>query len=409
MLVNKSYVAPQFGESLHSFMLRVLLRTGHGDLSGVLSKTGGWVRRPEIPYEIKDEFSSFKKTDLLSLYESYVMVFNSTRLFDNPFKHLYEENRGANPLVTSYKNVFHPNYNKNCQKSSFPIRYCGECIQYQIWKYGFGYFKAEWYDGKQCLVHSVDLSLGIMPLNETPYGYIQKILQGRTINYHRSREDESKVKLRAIEDAKFAPCLQRELVTFLNFQLRSFPSGYAEILDYNFLYAHERLAISKLSFRNQLHVSPEVFFEALIEKDYEIALSFLSDKVETTVIQHVDEILVSNKRLLLKSKNSDCSRCSIPKGIKNEKFCPASNLIFITYQNQGGLIFNVTDKSLNELKNKVHQYQDSLGVRDGETRVKKNLRQSEMYAQFGGKDAYHLHMKKKKEEMLKLKLWSPSY
>lgn len=407
MISNKSYVNPQFGESLHSFILRGVLRGGGSDLSGVLSKSGGWVYRPEIPHEMKEEFLSFNKVDLLSLYESYVMTFNYSRLFDNPFAHLCGEEDRPKRLVMSYKNVFYPSYNKGCSKSSFPIRFCRECIQYQIWKYGFGYFKSEWYVGKLCSVHAVDLSSGLVPLNETPLNYIQKILQGREIESSHSFDLESRVKLRAVEDARFAPCLQKEVVGFLSSKFSFFPSGYVEILDYGFLKAHERLAISKLSFRKQLHFSPEVFYEALIEQDYEGALAFLSERVDITEIQHVDEMILSNKRALLKSKTSDCSKCSIPKGIKSADFCPASNLIFATSHKQGvySLTFNATDDALSNLKSKIQQYQDALGVRCGENRVRQEISQNERYTEFGGKHAYQGHMNKEKMEIFKLKLW----
>lgn len=407
LISNRSYVNPQFGESLHSFILRGLLRGGRSDLSGVLSKSGGWVYRPEIPHEMKDYFLGFNKIAILSLYESYVMTFNSFRLFDNPFAHLCGEDGRSKRLAISYKNVFYPSYNKSYLKSSFSIRFCRECIQYQIWKYGFGYFKSEWYVGKQCSVHAVDLSSGIVPLNETPLSYIQKILQGHEIESSHSFELEPRVEQRAVEDARFAPCLQKEVVVLLSSKLSAFPSGYVEVLDYGFLKAHERLAISKLSFRKQLHFSTEVFYEALIEQDYEGALAFLSERVDVTEIQHIDEMLISNKRALLKSKASDCSKCLIPKGIQGANFCPASNLIFAATQKQSvySLTFNATDEVLNNLKRKIQQYQDALGVRCGESRVRQEITQNERYTEFGGKHAYQKHMNKKKMEILKLKLW----
>lgn len=402
----RSYASPQPSESLHSFILRVLLRLGHSDFSGVLSKSGGWVHRPEIPYEMKEAFSSFKKTDLLSLYESYFMAFNSARLFDNPFNHLFGEDR-LNRLTTSYSNIFHPTHSKGHQRSSFPIKYCNECIQYQIWKYGFGYFKAEWYGEQRCSVHEAELSSGSASLKEPPYEYIHKILQGRALESPVSFELAPSSKFRTVEDAKFAPCLQKEVIAFLGAKLDCFPTGYTELVDYGLFKAHERLAVSKLTFRNQLYFSPEVFYETLLEQDYESAFLFLSEQVDITAVQHIDEMVRSNRRVLFKSKTSDCSKCTIPKGIKNAYSCPASNLIHMNNEspNLNRFPLNVTDELLGELSRKVQAHQDLLGVRDGEIRVGQELRQSEEYARFGGKSAYKQHMDKSKMDICKIKMW----
>lgn len=402
---NGAFAGPQFDESLHSFILRALLRTGNNDLSGVVSKSGGWVLRPEAPRRIKEELSNLDKVKLLKLYELHYTIFNSVSLFDNPFQHLYEGG-GIGQRHMSYYGVFHSNRSQTMKTSSFPIKYCRHCIQYQIWKYGFAYFKSEWNIKNRCSIHMTGLSLVEPNLKESPYEYMGKILQGRSLIPSSVASGRCLTPdLRALDDARFAPCLKNEVLAFSLSKFDSFPSGYTDTVDFGLLSFKEKLALSKLSFKEELYSSPEPFYEAQIEQNYSEILPFLVERALVIDITYIDEYVASDKRSLLKSKVSDCSKCNHAYGSKGIHTCLASNLIYIKNLNEAVNypILNVTDEKLMGLKPKIHHHQNLLGAGRGERRVRHEIMQHEMYTQHGGKAGYKQYLERRKIDRLKSK------
>ena len=64
-------MSPKLDESIHSFFLRIMLRTGRENFTTIITQ-GGWGDTPSIPYEIRNELDMHDAHLFFYLFETNI-------------------------------------------------------------------------------------------------------------------------------------------------------------------------------------------------------------------------------------------------------------------------------------------------------------------------------------------------
>lgn len=399
MSINKKILGPLQDELLHSFILRVLLRSGYSDFSTILT-SGGWGHNPSVPFLVKSEFEVFCRRDLVRVFEMSTVCEKMDNIFGVHFSHLLPFEKSLTNFeksrVVSFRKVFYPEKNKCGAGQSMAVKYCMFCIHDQIKQYGFAYFKSDWSYHAHCEIHGKqlltiktgnglssmleDIKLvlrGKIPVNSQELDYADD-------NHHDNRFSPSRF-------LKISPCAKHEIVNHLLMSCGFYKQGYRSVADYGLLNANERLVFSKWQLREEVLSDIETYYEAALEKNYEDCMVFLNDKLKIINVQYFDDMAPSDERWLLKSKARDCFKCTASHNIGLEQ-CSASQLIFSTkaYKVKFNHDLDITTpcaERLRELHFSISLHQRANGVEQGEKAVKSQVERAELRRMTGGVNA----------------------
>lgn len=367
MSKRRSSYGPALGESLQSFIFRVLYRTGYSNFSTVLTK-GGWGSRPSVPIFASKEFEVFSSHELLRVYEANIFYGQKDSIFNGHFKHLFPPKKYSTHNYISFREVFYPAKEKQYAGVSIMVRYCADCISLQIKQNGFAFFRIEWSYQVRCEIHSKPL-LGLSPLlslSRIAEG-VHQVLKGEVPCHSRELTEydycnDAEFNFAPIS-LKLSPCAKTAIVNYLVASCKYYPNGYTELVDYGFLTVQGKIIFSKWRLREHIKYGPYQFIEGAIEQDHDAVMEFLNEKMELVKVTYLDEFIKINDRWLLKNKDINCSKCAVTHSIGFEN-CSASKLIYLPIGPWAIFRFastqqNMCERKLKEVSEQLQHYQDS--------------------------------------------------
>lgn len=400
---------PALGESLQSFIFRVLCRNGHNDFSTVLTH-GGWGNKPSVPLYAQKEFEVFSSRELLRVFETSTIYDKRHSIFDCHFEHLFplekystRYNHGRGNL---FREAFYPKAEKHYAGRSMIVRYCVDCIRLQIRQNGFAFFKKDWDYQVKCDIHSKPLRVLCHTLSlPNVVAAVKQVLKGELPEQsHELREhvfdSVEKVNLVSRCIIKLAPCAKTAIINYLTTRCKFYPKGYTELVDYGFFTEQGKIIFAKWRLRQKLELRLEEFYEAAMEQDYDATMAFLNQRMDLIRVRYVDDTIQSDTRWLLKSKVIDCSACAVTHNIRPEK-CSASKLIYlhrdplIRYLSPSPFT-DICNQKLIDLKSQIIKHQNYHGVEVGERFVDYKMKRAELIKQTGGVNAMQEFLKSRR-------------
>ncbi len=320
-------------ESLHSFIFRVLFRTGNFDFSTVVKK-GGWLQNPMIPPSTRDLFKLFDNKKLIKVFEASTVHSSAGCLFSVHFEHLFPLEKARtwhkDGRVPSFREAFYPKLGSKAKGKSIEIRFCLQCMQASISNHGFAYFKSQWLYQTTCNVHSQALSAIDNTLSFSNIVKVVKLLlRGQSsllinswLNVEVDPLDRFRLQTSVI---KLAPCMVEKLFDYLFVNCRAYPEGYYDLVNTGPLTGDMTLTLAVARYRlyEDLAVRFRLYYEAFLECNYDIAMYFLSKNAELIRTTFSDDVVTDYKRWLLKRSDISCTDCSIKKRM-TEYQCPSS-------------------------------------------------------------------------------------
>ncbi|WP_025628020.1 MULTISPECIES: hypothetical protein [Vibrio] len=286
--------APALGESLQSFIFRVLYRAGYSDFSTIVTGSG-WGDKPRVPYHARSEFEVIDPEVLFKLYEKCTKV-NQT-CFSSPFY-----------LIHSFRDTFYPEKQKNYSGQHVQIRYCQDCIEKQLYELGYAYFKAEWLNAGNCLVHSCQLSIVSHGLSRgETIKTIKEILIGKGAL---ERKTDSKIVVEPYTpfsevDLFFATCAKEAIFNYIFFDEELCPDDYTYLIPTGLLRQENSHHLTWEARRLTLLRNLECYYEMAIEKSYTQMMSYISN---TMLVESI--FIKGSSKFQLKVAAESCDDCS---------------------------------------------------------------------------------------------------
>lgn len=187
---------PVVDESLHGYILRLLLLTQANNLSSVInSRDGNWANLLRIPPQIRRYVNSVKRYDLFNTIKN---SFPSSSFYI-PIEDIQE----------TYQELFWDGETYS-QEKDMPIHFCKECFKEQLAKLGFTYFLHYWSFQKFCPKHNIHLSRLAPTTPVKSRRYIRQVL-ALSFNENTTPADSRKSRVNDSENSNteivFAPAL----------------------------------------------------------------------------------------------------------------------------------------------------------------------------------------------------------
>ncbi|KPZ71263.1 hypothetical protein AN944_01638 [Shewanella sp. P1-14-1] len=382
-------LVPAINESLNSFIFRTLSRFGYWDF-GTIIQQGGWGDEPKVPISAKGIFQIFEKAALLKLYEQTYLHDSKQSIFSNSLAYLEH-----------FDSTFNPNKKSTTCGKLLPVRFCPFCIKEQLSNLGYSYFKVEWDRLSWCAVHLINLQQ--VP-TKTSSKEVIKLISGVLKGEHLSglalpvaQLKNSRAAVLSNVVTRIAPCGKQLIINYLVNNIKFFPEGYFDIFDYGCLESNQLQALNKHRLREEVTFNTDDFLEIALQNDYRNVMNFFIEELELfffPIWRHKDS---ENSRCTLKSQKSNCSKCNYrdfttwldcPVAVRYQIYAPKKYILKV------GSYSNIANNLIADYLVKVRGFQDSLGVREGEVKVRKDIESYKMYAGFGGKERYEQHVKK---------------
>ncbi|HFD0507867.1 TPA: hypothetical protein AB5E20_001647, partial [Vibrio cholerae] len=286
---------PALGESLQSFIFRVLDRNGFGDFSTVVTG-GGWGGKPSVPYHARIEFEVIEPEVLFKLYEKNTKV-NQT-CFSSLSFHYH-----------SFIETFYPEKPKSYSGQHIQIRYCQECIEKQLYESGYAYFKVDWLNADNCSEHSCQLYIVSHALSRgETIKAIKDILTGKG-----ALERKTDLKIAVVEPPLhfseiglfFANCTKEAIFDYIFFDEKLCPDDYTDLIPTGLLRQENSHHPTWGARRASLLRNIECYYEQAIEKSYLQMMSYISN---TMLIE--SSCLEGCGKFQLKVAAESCDDCS---------------------------------------------------------------------------------------------------
>lgn len=387
-MIKNIGMSPKLDESIHSFFLRIMLRTGRENFTTIITQ-GGWGDTPSIPYEIRNELDMHDAHLFFYLFER--RSYRKVNLFDNDFSN-----------VTLFRKTFFPDKKKSSCGRSVPLRFCPLCIEAQLVEQGYSYFKSDWLNTTFCKIHFVPLqevkrSLSYSKTRDSLKSIIfaewnkvsdsvSVVVSHPTVVVKELNLDDVKERL-AIS---FAPCAKDFLLGYFVRLTNYYPSGCFSVVDYGCLSENDKYFLSRKKRRDFLKTRLEEAYNYELDNNCSSFMEHCSKFIEFKVVVYfgVDHYIVKSKSKkcldCLRHKPMDSNTCSAVETI---------NCLAIVLPKQG----NICDMFLDNIEKRVELYQKRLKVDYGERFVRRSIEKSRVIFASGGLDSY----RKKRESRLK--------
>lgn len=295
MSKRRNSFGPALGESLQSFIFRVLYRNGNCDFSTIV-KDSGWGDKPRVPYHARSEFEVIDPDELLKLYEKNTK--RNQTCFSSPL-----------PLTLSFIETFYPKKKKSYSGQYVQVRYCQECIEKQLYELGHAYFKADWLNAGNCSVHSCQLCIVSHGLSRgETIKVIKDILIGKG-----ALERKIDLKIAVVEpyppfsevDLFFATCAKEAIFDYIFFDEELCPDDYTDLIPTGLLRQENSHHPTWGARRASLIRNIEYYYEQAIEKSYSQMMSYISNTmlIESSFLKGCD-------KFQLKVAAESCDDCS---------------------------------------------------------------------------------------------------
>lgn len=276
-----SLYGPMPDELLHSFIFRVLIRSGYKKECSSIVTQSGWACEPKLPPHCSWLFRADTQPNLVMYFTRSVGVKFVGNIFDSPL--LSHHN---------FSQIFLNEKTKKAGGLALPINYCELCFREQILEFGFTYFKSSWIPSEQCTKHLHPLTLFLASKDVSSYDFISNPL-----GYCSDLNDENKyfegfycsnrsVFASSEQKFKLALCAKRKLTTFfmneVPFFRHDFFRTYSEDM-YRRVSSMKSLSLTSSGleaeydqvllryYHNVFEISPELlekFFYGLVEVEY---------------------------------------------------------------------------------------------------------------------------------------------
>ena len=396
MKLNSNWRRPIQGESVHSFIYRTLFLLGYTNFKSVIT-SGGWRRNSTVPIEAAQEFVNYDADQLFNLYEDNIAIEVGYSLFSDPFLFVKRTKPQASNHsglgVASFSEVFFPTKDRSGYGNCLPVRFCIDCIQEQVKYLGFSYFKAEWnyqgicglhnkplfeIDGGLC-ANSIKKQLEIVRRGELPQHSTKVCKNFKEVSSNSCQRSNTKI----------APCAVEKLSQLIYRRKKAFPTGYTETVDYGYLNEFGKEIHSNFRYKQKINSAFESFYEASIENDYNVMINFIKETMELIEVQYSNSLFSISGRWVLKNIGSNCFHCNRKCNNSSQK-CSASQLIhknpvqpytyplkLYTYRGKRYMdipLYQKCEKMLDDLDTEVFNYQDNIGVKEGEKRVDNRIK-----------------------------------
>lgn len=317
---------PMPDELLHSFIFRVLVRSGfRKECSSVVSQSG-WACDPKLPPHCSWLFSVDIQPNLVMFFARTVGEKYVGNIFDSPLLSHH-----------SFSKIFLNEKARKPDGLTLPINYCELCLREQILELGFTYFKSSWISSDRCTKHLRPLSLFQANKDVSCYGFISNPLGYRSDlrdenNYFEEFYSSNRsIFVSSEQKFKLALCAKRKLTKyFMNavpFFQHDFFSKHSED-KYRLVSSMKTLSLTSWGleaeydrmlldcYNKVVRLSPELleqfFFYGLVEVEY----------------KYFDNVgLVASK--LMKDKGSYCEVCKHCFEVA-ERYNPASILEIVS-------------------------------------------------------------------------------
>lgn len=286
---------PAFGESLQSFIFRVLFRAGYSDFSTIVTG-GGWGDKPRVPYHARSEFEIIDPEELFRLYEKNTK--GNQTCFSSP-----------SSLKHSFIETFYPEKQKSYSGQHIQIRYCQNCIEKQLYELGYAYFKAVWLNLGNCSVHSCQLSIMSYGLSRgETIKTIKEILTGKGALERKTGSEVAVVEPYppfSEVDLFFATCAKEAIFDYIFFDEELCPDDYTDLIPTGLLRQENSHHPTWGARRASLLRDIECYYEQAIEKSYLQMMSYISN---TMLIE--SSFLKGCGKFQLKVAAESCDDCS---------------------------------------------------------------------------------------------------
>ncbi|WP_434526370.1 hypothetical protein [Photorhabdus asymbiotica] len=291
---------PALGESLQSFIFRVLDRNGFGDFSTIVTG-GGWGDKPSVPYYARSEFEVIDPNGLFRLYVKNTK--RSHTCFSSPL-----------PLTPSFIETFYPEQQKSYSGQHIQIRYCQDCTEKQLYELGYAYFKVDWLNAVNCSVHSCQLYVVSHGLSRgETIKSIKDILIGKG-----ALVEKTDLKIAVVEpspsfsevDLFFATCAKEAIFDCIFFDEKLCPDDYTDLIPIGLLRQENSYHPTWGARRRSLLRNIECYYELAIERSYIQIMSYISSTMLVESVPTPCASFKSSGKFLLKVTSKSCTDCN---------------------------------------------------------------------------------------------------
>jgi len=207
-----------------------------------------------------------------------------------------------------------------------------------------------------------------------------------------SKSTQSSSHVLAKRSVKFSPCAKNQLRIWVLQSSKYYLEGFTETIDYGLLNGKERKAFNSVKYKKEVRLYWEDIYQQLTELSHKELIEFIQENMTFDFVKYQKNGIFSGPKAILKDKTRNCNKCML---VSNGEYsaCPKKNLIYSTSISSSNSFFdhiytNLCESMYLELEADIEKHQNDIGVRKGETRVKKEIETSRQYRKLGGKDKY---------------------
>lgn len=300
---------PMPDELLHSFIFRVLSRSGYKKECSAVVSESGWTSRPKLPLNCNWLFDNRNQPNLVNYFANSVgeryagNVFDSSVLLISNFK-----------IMFLYETIKSPYYGL-----SIEIKYCEYCFKEQVSEYGFTYFKRNWMYNDVCEIHSLPLKLFQATTEVSCYDFALSPLKQFPLKFDETNNYEKAVYSPSQSDFvndgqefKFALCAKRAMIRFLLHTLAIFKYDFFNKYDevkYRIASSFDNLDLNKRGMNAEYDAVLLRYYSKIIAKCPVLLEPFMMHRVDETIHKYFDEDTGPVESRLIKEKGRSCEEC----------------------------------------------------------------------------------------------------
>lgn len=362
MSVTHSCIQPANGESINSFIFRLLLIHGCQDFSGVINYAG-WRVNPFMP---EDYRFLLRDIDILTLVNIYEMTHETDYLFAYKRSNLTSLSSFIKPF-TLYETFFSRKKDGTHDKETHLIRYCSLCINDQISKTGFSYFKRDWNYAIYCNLHKINLHVLLNSDNKTAEVEIKRLYIGdfSSPNRFTTEKDFLKQKKEQSFDFRIAPCA-RLMIAMCALKNKRIKPNIDYYDGYEFLKPEEILFLYNYLLASSCEHSLSEIYDDLMLFDFDLFVGFLNRTCKITPALYKMNGAFIHDKYLLKVRKKSCSNCTTYS-------CPNNSEHVDTYLPEITHCLSCSIPENNDFYNTIDSFSRCLKCSDYHNKLKRKI------------------------------------